>query len=257
MGVTSNLIDRIEPLTGQWSRATGQLSLLALVQEGQDELFDCSAPGLLWKGTDNKGWPPYLITVDGTYNYDITAANLSNITSITQTVNGTSYAVRPRKVMKVFVDTGKDFIFDRQFIGEPYIYAFNNPFRASNDRVQVADIPVSSYPATENDATKITFPSSPDDTTDIYFVSFAWEPPRLTSETINIAVPTKFYQALMDYVIGRVSQMDNGKENDRLARFYSGYDAGAGGWVASWKDQFQEFYSDGAQATSDQTVPLW
>lgn len=256
MSITSNLLDQIVPFIGNWSRSTGVNSALALLQEGQDELFDCDAAGLIWYGTDNKGWPPYLITVSETYRYEINAANLSGVANITKTINGQAYNVRAKQIRRVFVDTNKDFDYGRHFLGEPYVFSFNNPMRASNDRVEVAEIPVDNEPARENDNPVVQFKANPGATTDIYFVEFSWEPPRLTSEVIPVCVPSRFYAALKDYVIGRISEMDNGKVNDRLTRFYNGYDGGSS-WVPSWKDQFHAFYDSGAKTDSGQTVPLW
>ncbi|GAG11969.1 unnamed protein product, partial [marine sediment metagenome] len=218
MSLTGNILDQIEPFIGSWSRNSGQLSALKIMERAQDDLFRCDAAGLIWKGSDNIGWPPYLITVADITRYDIVAANLSNVASITQIVNGVTYAVRCRQVRRVFVDTNTDFEYTRKFMGEPYIVSYNNPFRTSNDRTEIAEIPVDSYPARENDAAAINFQVEQGASTDIYFVEFLWEPMRLTSELIPVCVAADFYPALVDYVIGTISQMDNGKSNERLER---------------------------------------
>ena len=256
MGITTDLLDQIEPFTGSWSRSTGVNSLLALLQEGQDELMDCETSGLIWKGTENKGFPPYLITVADTYRYEITESVLSNVSSITKKINATDTVVKPRNVLRVFVDTNSNFDYDRHFVGEPILHSFNNPMRNSEDRIEIAEIPVDREPARENDNAAIMFQEDPGATTDIYFVEFTWEAPRLTGETIPLVVPAKFYPALRDYVIGTVSQLDNGKSNERLERFYTGYDRG-GDWVPSWKEQFRAYYDTSAQSNVHQTVPLW
>lgn len=256
MSITGNILDRCEPLCKGWSRNSGQLSLLALLQEGQDELRDCDAKGLVWRGTENEGWPPYLTTVASTYRYSLSAAILSSVSSITKTINGTVYAVRPTRVRKIFIDTNSNFDFDRHFMGEPYIYSFNNPFRTSDDRVEIAEIPVHIEVALENDLPVIEFPFDPGASTDLFFCEFFWEAPRLTAETIPICVPTKFYPALVDYVVGRVSQMDNGRSNERIEHFFNGYDRGSD-WVPSWKEQFQEYMDSVAQESSGQVLLLW
>lgn len=219
-------------------------------------MFDCDAQGLVWIGTDNKGWPPYLTTAASTYQYRISAANLTNVSSITKTINGTAYTVRPTRVRKVFVDTNTDFNFNRRFVGEPYMYGFNNPMRQSNDRIEIAELPVRSEPALENDLPLITFPDDPGAETEIYFVEFFWEPMRLVSESIPVCIPQLFYPALYDYVIGRVSEMDNGQPNDRLMRFYSGIDRGSD-WEPSWKEKFQNYMDGGAQPSAGLTEPLF
>lgn len=256
MGVTSDLLDQIVPFTGNWSRSTGVNSLLALLQEGQDELMDCDASGLIWRGTENKGFPPYLTTASDTYRYEITAAVLTDVSSITKVINGSATVVKPREVLKVFVDTNSDFDYDRHFIGEPFLHSFNNPMRNSEDRVEIAEIPVDREPARENDNAAIMFKENPGTSTELYFIEFTWEAPRLTSESIPLVVPSRFYPALRDYVIGMVSQLDNGRENDRLIRFYNGYDRGTN-WVPSWKEQFRMYYDTSAQSEVAQNVPLW
>lgn len=258
MSITSNLIDQIVPFVGSWSRSTGVNSILALIQEGQDELFDCDASGLIWKGSDNKGFVPYLTTVSETYKYDIDAAALTSVSAIQKTINGTAYDVRPRMVRRVFVDATSNFDFQSRYLGEPELLTYNNPFRSTSERVVIQEVQVDKYPALENDDASINFLTNPGATTEIFFVEFFWEPMRLTSELIPLCVPPKFYPALKDFVIGKISEMDNGKQNDRLTRFYSGYDGGQGiSWVPSWKDQFRAFYDSGAQEDSVQTVPLF
>jgi hypothetical protein len=257
MGITSRIVDRIMPLVSSgWSR-TGDLSVLHLIQEAQDELLlQCNSELSAWIGSENKGFPPYLTTVAGTYKYTIEAANLTGVSTITATINGTAYTVRPKLVQRVFIDTIQNFDFMRKFVGEAYMHGYNNPFRTSEERVEFANIPVDSTPALEGNYPTITFKEDPGDSDDLFFVAFTVEAPRLTSEAVPVVVPVEFYPALIDYVLGRITEMDNGKSSDRLNRFYSGYDNGSD-WVPSWIERYRLHLQGGAQTELAQRVPLF
>ncbi|MBU1778005.1 MAG: hypothetical protein KJ899_15375 [Gammaproteobacteria bacterium] len=246
MSVTA-LIDRISPWASGWAR-TGTRSILRLIQEGQDEAVDYDAPSFIWIGTENKGFPPYLTTVAGTYRYDVSAANLTSVSSITKTLGGSSVTVRARRVTKVFVDPNTDYDSLRTWVGYPYATGFNNPYRSSNDRVGVAEIPIRSYPALENDVAVIEFLEDPGSTTDRYFCEFYYEPPALSSESIPLVIPARFEIALEDYAIGKIQQFENGSWNERLDRFYNGVSNNP-----SWIDQIRTYMSQGPQNTNYDT----
>lgn len=238
---TTALVDRIVPWANNWDR-TGTRSILNLIQQGQDELLDYDEWYMRFVGT-NKGFPPYLTTTAGTYAYDVKTANLGE--TLEKTIGGTAYAVRCRQVLRVFVDTTTDYDYNRRWVGLPYIIGFDNPYRTSNDRVNVADIPVRTYPALENTDAQIIFIEDPGTTTEVYFVEMAWEAPRLDSESIPLVVPTIYENALEDYVIGTIEQFSNGKWNERLEGFYRGPN--------SWITRYQQEMGEGAQISSGDT----
>ena len=80
---TKALIDRIYarihrlPLKTEWTRHTGSLSILKLVEAAQDELLDEAKQSQIWIGNENGGFPLYLKTQNNINRYDIIPANLS------------------------------------------------------------------------------------------------------------------------------------------------------------------------------------
>ena len=213
---TKALIDRVQPFASGWSR-TGTRSLLTLAKQGQDMLFDYDSPYMHFIGTDNKGFPPYLTTVAGTYRYDITTANLS--TTLAKTIGGVSRNVRCREVAAIFVDTSENWDYTRRWIGEPYMWSFGNPYRASNDRTEFAKLPIHKEPALETTDAFIDFPEDPGASTDIYFVDILWEAPRLTAETIPLVIPELYEMALEKFMIGRIQELSSGQPSGQMKEF--------------------------------------
>jgi len=214
---TKTLIDRILPHASGWSR-TGTRSILTLIQEGQDELFDYDSPSMRFLDDSNTGFPPYLHTTSGTQKYEITTANLS--TTLAKTINSVSYNIRCRRVIRIFVDLTTSENFAYRWIGEPFVYAYTNPYSTrTTNRIQVADVPFDTIMPNETDPLAIMFKEDPGTTTTTFFIDFVWEPPRLTSESIPLIVPTTYHQALIEYCIGQVQMLANGKYNEFQERF--------------------------------------
>jgi hypothetical protein len=235
-----SLIDQILPYADNWSR-TGTRSILALVQEAQDELLDGNGSNRIWIGTDNEGFPPYLTTVAGTYEYDITAANLS-ADALTVTIGGSARTVRAKQVQRVFVDTTEgNYDYAKRYLGKPYVYVGENPFSTARNRIIVAPVPVDSYPALENTSARIRFKEDPGATDDQYFVEFTWEAPRLVSENIPFAIPKEYEPAIRDYVLGTIQALNSGKESDLLVKFRE-----------LWLPRFRQSTYGGAQADDNQ-----
>lgn len=236
-----DIIDLVAPHAPGWGRP----ALRKLVQEAQDELFDCEGPLAQWIGTDNEGFPPYLITASGTYEYAITGANLSS-GSITRSIGGTTYAVRAKRVLKVFVDvTQQGYDYDKRWLGRPYVYYAQNPYSNAKTRLAVSDVPVESHPALEGTTASVRFRENPGTETQKYFCLFTWEPPRITSESIPLVVPKKYEVGIRKYVMGTVQELANGKASDQLAEFFG-----------KWKPEFQCGEAVlGAQSFQSETSP--
>lgn len=240
MSSTKEIIDRLKPYCGNWERSTGDLHILDLIQQAQDMLFDYDGPQMKYLGTDNQGWVPYLSTTSGTYEYEITAANLVDVSSLVRTINGTDYAIRARKVVKVFVDaTNIDYA--KRWVGQPYMFAWQNPYTSEFTRLEVADIPVESWQATNLESAKIIFKEDPGTSTDKYFVAFTIEPPRLTAETVPLILPVVYEKAVEKYVLGTIQELENGRENEHLY--------GKHGFYTYWIPKFRTDMSSGSQAT--------
>ena len=240
------LIDRIVPYAKNWSR-TGTNSIQQLVSEARDELFEYDAPYMNFiDPADNKGYPPYLLTTNEVYKYEISAANLS-IASMVKTFNGTDYAVTCRRVERVFIDVTRDNVYDQSWVGRPALSHFFNPYTQQTTRLYVADIAVESYPALEDGTNAyIVFKENPGTTTTRYFVQFIWQPPPLVSEAIPLCIPKEYEKAIEDYVIGKIKRRANGKMSEDEQRFYT-----------YWLPRFrQQVLTSGAQSNDRTTIPI-
>ena len=241
-----SLISKIVPFASGWSR-TGTNSIQGLIAEALDELFNYDAPYMKFiDPSDNKGFPPYLTTVDGTYKYSINAANLS-VSAIQKNIDGTNYDVRCRQVNKVFVDSS-NLGYNLKYVGEPFLYSSLNPYSSSTSRQFFSEIPVDSYPSM-GDSTDayIVFKENPGDTTKKFFVDFLWTYPALTSENIPLPIPQSYEKAIEDYVIGKIQRRSNGKMGEDENRFYT-Y------WIPRFR---QEVASGGAQAVNKKVIPIY
>jgi hypothetical protein len=240
---TKTLLDDIAPQVREgYSRSTGTRSLLALIQKGQDKLFRYDGPQFRYLGTDNLGWVPYIKTVAGVFEYEIVAANLNNVTSLVRVINGVSYPIRARTVLDVFVDS-TNIDYGKRWIGEPYVFYWQNPYSTATSRLSVVGIPVDSYEATGLTSAKIIFKEDPGDSTDKYFIRFTIEPPRLTSESVPLIIPEYYEEAIEDYVIGTIQKRENGTVGDRWSLFHTNRPG-----IPSWLSRFHQELSRGAQS---------
>lgn len=242
---TKSLVDFCVPFAQQWGRS-GTNSILALLQEGQDELFRTDAAVAQWFGADNEGFPPYLKTSAGVHEYDITAANLS-ASALTVGIGGTDYPVRARRVLKVFIDaTNGGHGYGHRWLGKPYLWSGINAHSLARTRLMVADVPVQRIEALEGTTAKVRFREDPGATTDKYFCLFTYEPPRLLSTRIPLAVPAFWERALRDYVLGTIETMASGSQSEKLSK-----------WETVWVPQFKgEFAIEGDPADFE-TSPRW
>ena len=202
-----------------WERSSGRKNLLKVLQQGVDKLFNFDHDSMIYRGTDNQGFPPYLTTVSGTYGYSITAANLS-CGAITRDIGGTTYTLVARKVNKIFIDTTvlTPAYFD-SWTGKPYRINITQYNMATQNRIFVADISVASQPGYENTAPTVKFQSDPGSHSDKFFCEFFVGSPRLLSEQIEMPIPVDFEEGLEDYIMGFVQKRESGRTNDNLERF--------------------------------------
>lgn len=216
---TSGIIDRVLPWCPGWERSSGRKNLLKVLQQGVDLLFNFDDDSMIYRDTDNKGFPPYLTTVAGTYRYSITPANLS-CTSIVRNIGGTDYTLVARKVNRIFIDTSiiTPAYFD-SWTGIPFRININPYNIGSNDRLFIALHQVSSQVGYENTPPYIDFQKDPGSYSDKYFCEFYVGAPRLLSESIQIPVPVEYEEGLEDYVIGYVQKRESGRTNDNLEKF--------------------------------------
>lgn len=216
---TSGIIDRVLPWCPGWERSSGRKNLLKVLQQGVDMLFNFDDDAMIYRDTDNEGFPPYLTTVAGTYRYSITAANLS-CTTIARNIGGTDYTLTARKVKRIFIDTSilTPAYFD-SWTGQPFRININPYNIGSEARLYIAMHDVSSQVGYENTPPYVDFQTDPGSHSDKYFCEFYVGAPRLLSESIRIPVPVEFEEDLEDYIIGYVQKRESGRTNDNLERF--------------------------------------
>ncbi|MGA2091818.1 MAG: hypothetical protein ABSH16_00220 [Sedimentisphaerales bacterium] len=173
----------------------------------------------IYRGTDNQGFPPYLKTVAGTYEYDIVAANLS-CGAIVKVINGTTYTFLADIIRRVFVDTTEGGYDDTiTWMSQPALYADQNPYSLQSTRLVISEVAVASMPAVDDAPPHVTFPFDPGDANTKWFVEFLWKAPRLVSESIPLMVPTDFEMAIEDYVVGYMQAVANGAKSALSTQF--------------------------------------
>jgi hypothetical protein len=240
---TKGLIDKLKPYCSGFERSTGKRNILQLIQEAVDILFNYDSPYLYYiDAENNEGYPPYLLTTAGKYQYKLTNDYLS-VDSLYKTVNGTNYGVRALRPLKVFRDSTR-LDYTKRLIGQSYNWASLNPYTTSTSKLYFSDVPVDSGEAIEDESAWVRFKDDPGTTTQKYFVLFTWEHPRLNSESIPLMVPRYFEKAIEDYVIGTAQLLAHGQFNDRLKRWESK-------WIPEWRYQS----STGAQSRQSSTRP--
>lgn len=214
---TKGIIDRVVPWCPGWERQSGKKNLLKVLEQGVDKLFDFDHDCMIYRGTDNEGFPPYLVTIAGTYDYNVEAANLS-CGNIVRTIGGTSYTFVAKRVNKVFVDITRTSYEETSWFGTPY-YLETSPYATETARRRFVNWRISSQPGYENSPPTIKFQSDPGDSTETYFIEFFIGPPRLSSDLIRIPVPQEFESDLENYIIGFVQWRESGRANDYMQYF--------------------------------------
>lgn len=238
---TKTLIDRILPYAQGWDRE-GTRSIIKLIEQGQDELFaEADQNATHFIPSDNKGFPSYLKTTALTYRYNMVQANLAS--TLSMTVGGSARTIRIKEIKKVFVDATIVGYADK-WIGEPFVWRFNNNYSSNDDRLMVAEIPCEKFPALESDTAYLTFFDDPATTEDKFFVDCLYEPARLVSESIPLFVPQRFEQALEEYAMGRVQFFANKSYNQIQERFEK-----------YWKPEFRKAMRQGGGGFNCETIP--
>ena len=165
---TKALIDRIYarihrlPLKTEWTRHTGSLSILKLVEAAQDELLDEAKQSQIWIGNENGGFPPYLKTQNNINRYDIIPANLSNVAGITVQIAGSPVTVKAKNVLRVFVDSThncSDYGLSHMASSVPY--HFQNPLMGNMTRLEIMQVPARGYESTEDGNASVEFLINP------------------------------------------------------------------------------------------------
>jgi hypothetical protein len=250
---TQALLDRLVARVGSgWAESTGNQSLLKLIEMGQDLLVDKVYDKRIWIGSENNGFPPYLKTVAGTNAYEITAANLNDVTAITKRIGGTDYAVLPEIVTKVFIDaTQSSTFYMGGYLVQPETWFGMNPFATELSRLQVLPIAVECEPAYEDTPPRVTFPFDPGTRDTTWFCAFAFQCPRLTSKYIPLFIPQKFEIAIEEFVVGYCQSFENGSISDFILTFFSKPREDG----ESWQDRYRGYMQRGSPRRENRILP--
>jgi hypothetical protein len=241
---TKALIDRLEPWCSGWNRSTGKKNLLHVVQVAIDKLYSSDTDRFVYRGADNKGFPPYLKTAAGVYTYNVAAESLS-CGNIVRTIGGASYTLVAKQVKRIFVDAdrvNRDYF---GYVGNSYPY-INHPYGVTTQRVFVCDIAVTSQPGYEtvNQPPTITFPFDPGTELTKYFCEFTYGAPRLLSEAIPIPIPARFEDDIEEFVVGYCQGKESGRVTEKVQYFNE---------VVVPK--FHDFMASGATIENNETQP--
>jgi len=218
---TKTLIDRLEPWCSGWNRSTGKKNLLHIIQVALDELYALDdTDRFIYRSTDNKGFPPYLKTVAGTYRYNIEAANLS-CGAIIKSIGGVNYNLIARTVKRVFIDATQPQADYFNYVSADYPY-IDEYYGVSNERINVRDIKVSSQPgyADSNQPPTVDFPFDPGTNNTKFFIEFTYGAPRLLSEAIPIPVPEDFIEEIEKFCIGYVQGRESGRLQNDMTQYF-------------------------------------
>jgi len=240
---TRTLLDKlVARAPSGWTRSTGKRSILAQVQEARDTLIRSLGDDRIYRGTDNQGFPPYLKTVAGTYDYDINAANLS-CGAIVLSIGGTAYTFLADFVKRIFIDVTSGGYDDTiAWMSQPALYSDFNPYSLATSRLEVSNVAVQARPSFGDAPPSVTFPVDPGTATTKYFCEFYWKAPTLVSESIPLMVPTDFEEAIEDAVVGKFQEYANGAPSLFTAKFNK-----------EWKKDFKAHFHRSAQLQNNRT----
>jgi hypothetical protein len=182
----------------------------------QHQMFDHDCEASLFL-TDNSNFPlPYLETVAGTIEYELTNANLSQDIAI----NGYATSVRSVKDLFIRIDTPYNVDYNRQFWRENFNYTNINPwYTKSLAHVTFQRGPAQFIPKRGIQNAKVVFPEDPSTYTNRWFVECYLNPVELSSESIPLSVNSdQFFDVVLDGVVGLIEQAEHGK-SERYDRF--------------------------------------
>jgi hypothetical protein len=172
--------------------------------------------------TVNNSYPPFILTVQGTFDYDLSPANLS-CGAPSVTIGGVAYPVMIDSVRRVFVSNSSNLELYLPLVGEPFfLYGVDDytcEGRSLNNRFR--QVAVESYPAYETTPAHVRFSFDPQTTATQYYVEFTCRAPRLLSESVQMPIPVDFELALEDYAVGRIQEIENGQGSQLLQKFES------------------------------------
>lgn len=222
---TRTLASRIAKLVPSGWSIDGNLSILKLIQEAQDELLDFEGRETIFVDPAT-GVAPYLQTQGGVRLYTVDEDNLS----CSIVVNGRD--VRAKKVLGVY------------YLGTGSAYPQHQLYADYLGSGTVLRVPVAGMECTDVSDAQVRFRDDPGTYENRFQVLFTWEAPRLLSVNIPLMVPAEFESAIEDYVLGKITSYAHGRSNDRTVKF-----------ERYWKPRYKDRSSANSDVQENYTVP--
>ena len=122
------------------------------------------------------GMPPFIVTTDGVYTYDLPSDCMRTLSVFTNNMSG--------------IDT-------YQYDGKIKEYRYNG--------VMYYNLPIKSIDALPNHVAKLTFVGfNPGTTTNKYYHQYVLKAPDITALTVELSIPAQHHFAIADGVLARV-----------------------------------------------------
>lgn len=183
MPSTRVLVTRSMNVARGWNR-DGAKGILPILDEINRYMMSKDA-GVNVIINSSTGLPPYLATTSGTRQYTM-VDSCRKVASVYQLRAEEGYS-----------DTGYD---DAGLF--PY---------ATWGGKEYFEIPVTTRPKTRNSNALVIFRENPGTTTTRYFLKYYNEVREISSESVDIDVPEKFHDLVLDGVLARIRQVDYGE----------------------------------------------
>jgi len=228
---TTTLLDKLVLRCPGWSRSSGDVNLLQIVERARDELLVEVQSARMWRRKSGTGICPYpyLLTTDNTMRYLLSGSVLSSGQPVEE-FDGVTYDVTAGRVDGVFSTDQSYLTLD----GGRIIDCNGTKFYECR---------IAHRPAFEGVPAEVIFESTPGTTTEKYIVRFTWEPPELISEEIPLFVPKRFERAIEEFVIGYVREVEHGGVDELMNRFYQ-----------VWVPEFVNYMNFGDKTTSSKVA---
>jgi hypothetical protein len=216
------IIDRVMPRLGsEWNRSGTKKSVLKLVEQAQDEIIKFTPDRRIWRGTDNHGLPPFLLTTEGQEQYSINGTTLSS-GAPQITIGGRVYPVQLDYVRRIWIDhTHLGYYAEWLFTDDPFFYLnIDHPFLGKR-KLYGIQVTVDSQPSLEKTDPTVNFFHNPKTTTREFFIECTYKAPRLLSESIPLIVPEDTEIYIEDFCVGRAQESDGGNPSGLTTKFYN------------------------------------
>jgi hypothetical protein len=189
----------------------GRVRILSWLDMVQGLMFNHDCGNTMCQDVANpSGFPyPILKTVAGTYEYEITDANLLHSIEI----NGYSTVCRSIAQLYIMSTDAYKISYLMKFLGEKYTKLNPNPSRFPITYFQT--IACKQYPRREIQPAKVIFPEDPGTHTDLYYIDFYMKAIPLTDESIPMSMDSdEWFDTIVKGVTGYAEKVLSGESKN-------------------------------------------